>query len=530
MPNKLDKEEFINRSIKKHGHKYKYDNVEYINQYTPVKIFCPKHGDFEQIPKSHMNGYGCSKCATDKFKVMYTGKNKIHKLQHSQIISNLKDMFPDYDYSRAYIEDKGRDSTINDVVCKKHGNFSKRLTNHYRQKQGCNLCGSNKLSKEEFIKRSDEIHQGKYDYSNFNYVNNSVKSEIKCPKHGIFNQSPLKHLSGQGCPVCYADSISKGEEFIRNYLNSKDIRYEYQKNISGTKLKMDFFIPRLNLCIEYDGIQHFKPRTKFGGEVEYQRQLSRDNLKDEYCQKNNIKIVRISYKNFTKLKQILDDITVVEKLKYIKTYENFSSEPIHIFDLDDTLMDTPSFEELVVKLIREDVSVEDLLNRSVKAINVRVDDLKWENGRIYVNDPEEKITPIRNWVRKGKRVYLTSPDKFYYLEESLPTGLKELADKYKSVKYKAIVTGRTEEMRDKILEVLNKFGLEEPNLGLYCYPNRTQTSDRVATWKGKTIIKLIQENGAKEAYFYEDKSKWLKTATKMVREKLPEVNFIPVKA
>ena len=85
-------------------------------------------------------------------------------------------------------------------------------------------------------------------------------------------------------------------------------------------------------------------------------------------------------------------------------------------------------------------------------------------------------------------------------------------------------------MKDKILETLEKFGLEEPNFGLFCYPNRTQTSDKVAVWKGKTIIKLIQETGAKEVYFYEDKSKWLKTATKMVNEKLPEVKFIPVKA
>lgn len=217
-------------------------------------------------------------------------------------------------------------------------------------------------------------------------------------------------------------------------------------------------------------------------------------------------------------------------MKFIQTYENFNSEPLHIFDFDDTLVNTPSFEELVHKLIKEDVNVETLLNRSVKILGVSINDLKWENGRIYVNDPEEKLIPTKNWVRKGKRVYLTSPDKFYYLDESLPTGLLSLSEKYKEVKNKAIVTGRTIEMKDKILETLERFGLEEPNFGLFCYPNRSQTSDKVAVWKGKTIIKLIQETGAKEVYFYEDKSKWLKVATKMVKEKLPEVNFIPVKA
>lgn len=217
-------------------------------------------------------------------------------------------------------------------------------------------------------------------------------------------------------------------------------------------------------------------------------------------------------------------------MKFIQTYENFNSEPLHIFDFDDTLVNTPSFEELAHKLIKEDVNVETLLNRSVKILGVSINDLKWENGRIYVNDPEEKLTPTKNWVRKGKRVYLTSPDKFYYLDESLPTGLLSLSEKYKEVKNKAIVTGRTVEMKDKILETLERFGLEEPNFGLFCYPNRSQTSDKVAIWKGKTIIKLIQETGAKEVYFYEDKSKWLKVATKMVKEKLPDVKFIPIKA
>lgn len=217
-------------------------------------------------------------------------------------------------------------------------------------------------------------------------------------------------------------------------------------------------------------------------------------------------------------------------MKFIQRYENFTTEPVHIFDLDDTLMNSPSFEELVIKLIKEDVSVEDLLNRALKSLGVNIKDLRREHGRIYVNDPEEKLNPTKDWVRKGKRVYLTTPTKFYYLDESLPTGLKDFAQIYKSCKSKAIVTGRTEEMRDKILGVLEKFGLEEPNLGLYCFPMKTQTSDRVAEWKGKTIVKLIKESGAKEAFFYEDKSKWLKTVTRMVREKLPEVKFNPVKA
>ena len=43
-----------------------------------------------------------------------------------------------------------------------------------------------------------------------------------------------------------------------------------------------------------DGIQHFEPRSVFGGEVEYKSQIDRDKRKDEYCISNNIKIIFLS--------------------------------------------------------------------------------------------------------------------------------------------------------------------------------------------------------------------------------------------
>lgn len=54
--------EFVERARKVHGDKYDYNKVEYTNQYTPVTITCPIHGEFQQIPKDHFNGSGCSIC------------------------------------------------------------------------------------------------------------------------------------------------------------------------------------------------------------------------------------------------------------------------------------------------------------------------------------------------------------------------------------------------------------------------------------------------------------------------------------
>ena len=64
-------EEFIERAKTVHGNKYDYNKVEYINSKTKICIICPEHGEFWQIPYSHLNGQGCPKC------VMSHMENKI---------------------------------------------------------------------------------------------------------------------------------------------------------------------------------------------------------------------------------------------------------------------------------------------------------------------------------------------------------------------------------------------------------------------------------------------------------------------
>ena len=60
--NFLDKDFFIKKSIKLHGGKYDYSKVEYKNNKSKVIITCPEHGDFLQVPNSHLSGRGCPKC------------------------------------------------------------------------------------------------------------------------------------------------------------------------------------------------------------------------------------------------------------------------------------------------------------------------------------------------------------------------------------------------------------------------------------------------------------------------------------
>lgn len=57
---------FVDRARQIHGDRYEYGMVEYQNMYVLVTIECPDHGPFEQIPHSHLDGHGCSRCRESK--------------------------------------------------------------------------------------------------------------------------------------------------------------------------------------------------------------------------------------------------------------------------------------------------------------------------------------------------------------------------------------------------------------------------------------------------------------------------------
>jgi hypothetical protein len=213
-------------------------------------------------------------------------------------------------------------------------------------------------------------------------------------------------------------------------------------------------------------------------------------------------------------------------MKYLKLFENFQEDDtLYIFDLDQTLVESPSFEELAIQYLNENQNISDLIKKSLYFVNRSKSDLRIENGRIYIEDPNQTIEPKGNWVRKGLRVYMVTPNVYHFLDISLPTKVKELSEMYKKVQNKAIVTGRMVDLEEKVKESLTKFGLELPNHGLFCYPSKEQTSDRVAEWKAKTIVKLLKETGFLKAKFYDDKPKWVKKVRELVGKELPLVEF-----
>ncbi len=214
----------------------------------------------------------------------------------------------------------------------------------------------------------------------------------------------------------------------------------------------------------------------------------------------------------------------------IKKFDEFETDDVlKIFDFDDTLVDSPSFDKLAIEHLKEGVTISSLLNKSLKMIDAKVEDLQIENGRIFIKDTKREIDVKGNWIRRKDRVYLFSPEKFYYTDLSLPKKVTKIAEIYNSSKNKAIVTGRVKSMEPKVRKSMKELGLEEPNFGLHCYPTKAQTGDKVAEWKGKTIIKIIKDSNIDNVVFYEDNRKWLNVVTKMIKESLPDIKFKGIK-
>ena len=285
--NTKNTKEFINQAKNKQDDKYDYSLVNYINAYTKVKIMCKEHGLFEQTPNSHLSGTGCPICNNNN--------SDTNTFINKSLIKNGNR----YDYSLVnYINSK----TKIKIICKEHGIYNQSPNSHLSG-TGCPEC--NKKTTETFILKAKEIHDDKYDYSVVNYINNSTKVKIMCKEHGLFEQLPSNHLSNNGCPKCRK---SKGENKISIFLNKYNIKFEEQKMFADCKfkspLKFDFYLSDYNICIEYDGEFHFLEIDQYGGIKKLEYQQNNDNIKNEYCKKNKIKLLRINYKQNIKTELI----------------------------------------------------------------------------------------------------------------------------------------------------------------------------------------------------------------------------------
>lgn len=263
--NKLTTEEFIQKARTIHGDKYDYTGTIYMTAKTPVQINCSIHGPFHQIPNNHTQGSGCPFCISRNI------KDTEEFIRRAKVIHSDK-----YDYNKSIFID-GKSKVI--ISCKIHGDFEQSASEHIRGR-GCPMCNKGiNLTLEEFIQKAKQIHGNKYNYSKFIYMNSHTKGIIICSDHGEFLITPNNHINHkQGCSKC---SFSKGELVLEEIFKKYNIKAESQYNIPEmvNNYKIDFYLPEYRLLIEFHGKQHYEYIPFFhDGNYTFEDQKNRDNM------------------------------------------------------------------------------------------------------------------------------------------------------------------------------------------------------------------------------------------------------------
>lgn len=195
--------------------------------------------------------------------------------------------------------------------CVVDGNVVQIRESHLKNGVGCMVCAGKKRGIEQRKAHDEYIAEMsiKNPFMNIvgTYIDQYTKIEYICKICGHDGDAlPNNLLRGGGCPEC---KMSNGEKEILKCLEDKHVQFKTQYTFEDCKnvfcLPFDFYLPEYNMCIEYDGEQHFRPVDFFGGEEGFINRQRNDMIKTQYCKDNNIYLCRIRYDQ--NVKQKLDE-------------------------------------------------------------------------------------------------------------------------------------------------------------------------------------------------------------------------------
>ena len=273
----------------------KNPNIEAVGRYvdakTKISHHCLIHDVYWDIqPSNALNGHGCEMCKKIK------SREKRVKT-HEQYVDELTIKNPTVEVIGQYVDK----NTPIPHRCTVHDIYWMVSPTNALAGKGCSKCRGSKIYDQKAKVHKQYVEEVKMVNPEIvvlgTYINAKTPILHKCLIDGYqWNVAPDSILHGYGCPQCCESS---GERLIRRFLQSHDILYEYQKIFPECRdiqpLPFDFYLPDYNLCIEYDGRQHYIPIERFGGEDGFKYTIKHDGIKNNYCKNNNINLLRIPY-------------------------------------------------------------------------------------------------------------------------------------------------------------------------------------------------------------------------------------------
>ena len=231
--------EDVEKAIRKVFPEYAVDASSYSGNRSKLEVCCPSHGKFLANYSDLVRGHGCPKCGKIKSRESKVAASK------ERMRSDLSSMYPELTFPNFDLEFTSTTARLT-IICKKHGESTKRAHEMVNKGEGCPSCGKEssiakrRVSKDEAISRFISVHGNTYDYSKFRIAEAMGNSTIVCKKHGEFQQTPQAHWTGQGCPLCGVErrasaSIIPFDVFVKNAREIHGNRYEYvESTYQGT--------------------------------------------------------------------------------------------------------------------------------------------------------------------------------------------------------------------------------------------------------------------------------------------------------
>jgi hypothetical protein len=283
----------------------------------------------ERLPnyKNSKTYYKC-KCVCGNERIVYSndltsGKVKMcHECAEKERVKNRRNDYTGQKFGKLYIKKmiyKNKERTKALCLCE-CGNEKiidiQNILNGHTQSCGC-YEEESRFNREHLI----DIKENKYGQlitirpTDRRTSNGSVIWECKCDCGNIAYIS-ASNLMRNKTLSCGCRKNSKWEEFIDSYLHSLGLQFEREKRFKdcmniqkSDMLPFDFYIPKYNLIIEYDGLHHFEPISYWGGEEKFEITQRNDSIKNNYCLSHNITILRLPY--------TLNEKEIIEKIQNI---------------------------------------------------------------------------------------------------------------------------------------------------------------------------------------------------------------------
>jgi hypothetical protein len=326
-------EEFLLEVIKLVNDEYAIIG-KYINSKVKIEL---KHNicnhTYEVAPNDFLKGRRCPKCARNLKKSTEIFKKEVYSLVNDEYMV-LGEYFNDKTKILMLhtVCGKKYQTTPNtflnghrcadcsrktSVVVKKRPSYRKSIINGYKVSLPPFEKSLGFLFPELIVEWSDKNQFDVYQM----YSKSSKKAWWKCR---VCNHEWETRVSTRtsrqksGCPLC---NESKGEKKIRAFLFTKEISFVSQKifdgliGMGGGNLSYDFFLPKQNILIEYQGKQHetFVEMIHLE-EVNFKKQLEHDRRKREYAQRNAIQLLEIWYWDYERVEEIISNILTLNNL------------------------------------------------------------------------------------------------------------------------------------------------------------------------------------------------------------------------